>query len=295
MYAKYKFDRWQVAYRMPGMPEFKVIPNPEWGWAADPFLVEYEGVLYLFAELFLYASERNGVIGYCKYNNDGFGEWIVSMDRHWHLSYPNIFVYQNKLYMCPESYQENEVAIYQLVDFPDHWKKVKTLLQNVKCVDSTFFCYEGTVFFFTYEQQRPGVEGDLILYRIEFGELVDRQVISSDISRARPGGNILCLGDRRIRVSQDSSKGYGSSLVFSEIISLYPKYEEQEIKHVSPEDIKKNGKEKYLGVHTYNCYNGVEVIDLKYRKLSIREYIARNRVRKVFCNKYSKSKRKILT
>ena len=71
---------WQIAYKNKKMSKYELIPNPNWAWAADPFLVEYKGELYIFAELFLYKSERNGVIGYCKYKNGTFGEWTVTMD-----------------------------------------------------------------------------------------------------------------------------------------------------------------------------------------------------------------------
>lgn len=106
MLNKFMFKRWEIAYRRAGEEKFHLIPNPPYGWCADPFLVEYHDTIYLFAEIFLYKSERNGVIGYCTYENGRFGAWTITMDKHWHLSYPNVFVYENNLYMCPESYQK---------------------------------------------------------------------------------------------------------------------------------------------------------------------------------------------
>ena len=100
---KYRF--WEIAYKDSKDSKYKIIKNPDWAWAADPFLVEYQGDIYLFAELFLYKTERNAVLGYCKYSNGTFGEWTVTMDKHWHLSYPNVFVLEDKLYMCPETNQ----------------------------------------------------------------------------------------------------------------------------------------------------------------------------------------------
>ncbi|GFI63499.1 hypothetical protein IMSAG117_00914 [Lactobacillaceae bacterium] len=82
---------WKIAYRTSPEEPFKMVPNPEFAWAADPFLIKYEEKIYLFAELFLYKSERNGVIGYCEFMGDHFSEWKVTMDEHWHLSYPTAF------------------------------------------------------------------------------------------------------------------------------------------------------------------------------------------------------------
>ena len=58
-----KFNHWQIAYRIKDEKEFHLIPNPPYAWAADPFLVKFQEKTYLFAELYLYKSERNGVIG----------------------------------------------------------------------------------------------------------------------------------------------------------------------------------------------------------------------------------------
>ena len=110
---------WQIAYRKGFEGEFQLVNNPNWGWCADPFLVEYMNNIYLFAEAFLYKSERNGVIVYCKYEENGFSDWKVCMDKHWHLSYPNVYVVDNELYMCPESYQREDVSVYKLIEFPD--------------------------------------------------------------------------------------------------------------------------------------------------------------------------------
>ena len=282
-----KFEHWQVAYRKDGMEKFQLVSNPSWGWAADPFLVEYNNTIYLFAELFLYKSERNGVIGYRKYEENGFGEWVVSMDRHWHLSYPNVWVEDGKIYMCPETYQADEVAIYELKEFPNQWEKVNILLQNAQYVDSTFLQYRGNRYLFTYRLKTGWRDGELLLYHIEKnGRLTDEAVISKDIGNARPGGKIFERDGKIIRVSQDSSQGYGNGLVFSEIQNLYPNYIEKEIVRIGAQDVQGNWQQNFTGIHTYNRCGDFEVIDLKFKTFSIAEYMARKRVRKVFMNKY---------
>ena len=285
---KKKYNHWQIAYRTESNKEFVLLPNPPYAWAADPFLVEFKGKTYLFAELYLYKSERNGVIGYCEYQDGHFGEWTVTMDRHWHLSYPNVFVYEDKLYMCPESYQRDDVSIYQLQDFPDRWKKVVTLIDNEKCADSTFLRYNEENYLFTFKPSFHQYGGQLYLYHLQDGHIDKEQYITDNKISARPGGNILNIGEKYIRVSQDCSKGYGCGLVFSEIISVWPKYEERIIKKISADDIFNGCGKRYTGVHTYNVLNGIEVIDLKYPRFSLQEYMAKRRVRKVFLNKYSK-------
>lgn len=288
MKVKLSYNHWQIAYRLSKDEEFHLIPNPEWAWAADPFLVKFYNEIYLFAELFLYKSERNGVIGYCKYQNGKFGKWFISMDEHWHLSYPNVFTKDNKLYMCPESYQKNEIGIYELEKLPNKWKLVDILLPNIKCVDTTFLSYKDENYFFTFCPTFQGNNGTLLLYKYEKNKsLSEPLVITDKLGSARPGGNILKINDRLIRVSQNNLSGYGYGLVFNEIDSLWPDYKEHMIKEIIPKDIKLDTNKDIIGVHTYNKLDDLEVIDIKFKQWSLKEYFAVKRVRKVFLNKYN--------
>lgn len=287
-YQKFVFERWQIAYRIKGEEKFVLLPNPDWGWAADPFPIMYQGSLYIFAEVFLYKSERNGVIAYCRFENGKFTDWTVSMDKHWHISYPNVFVWDGKLYMCPETRQNEEIAVYELEAFPDHWKKVRVLLTDVQCVDTTFCTYQGKNYMFTFRPQKGGIKGKLYLYQIDEDKLSEGKIILEDTGteHARPGGRMINEKGKVFRVSQNGSDGYGSALVVSEIDSFDPVYVEHEIRRITVGNVKGRWKKKFLGIHTYNKINELEVIDLKYRTFSLPEYRARRRVRKVFVDKY---------
>lgn len=286
MLEKLKFKRWEIAYRREGEERYRLVPNPSYGWCADPFLVEYQNTIYLFAEIFLWQSERNGVIGYCIYENGKFGPWTVTMDRHWHLSYPNVFVYEDDLYMCPETYQREDVSVYKLKEFPDKWEKVHTFIENEKCVDTTFMNFDNEVYFFTFKPNFIKYGGQLYLYNIKEGQISDERYITDNKEFARPGGNIINVNGKCIRVSQDCSKGYGSGLVLSEIDRIFPRYEEHIVKRITVEDILVDSNQKFIGTHTYNYLKGIEVIDLKYLAFSLREYMAQRRIRRVFTNKY---------
>lgn len=287
MLDKFKFSRWQIAYRKKGEEKFLLVPNPPYGWCADPFLVEYRETIYLFAEIFLYQSERNGVIGYCTYENGKFSSWTITMDKHWHLSYPNVFVYEDQLYMCPESYQKEEVALYRLVEFPSHWEKVVSLLENGKYVDTTFLRTERQTYMFTFQPTFHQYGGLLLQYRIDNGKVSEAHFITEDRNIARPGGNFIKENHKWIRVSQNSDKGYGCGLVFSVIDSIGEEYREHKVREIYPEDVLiEKSAVKYTGIHTYNRYQNLEVIDLKYTCYSFKEWLARKRIRKVFTNKY---------
>lgn len=266
-----------------------MVDNPPYAWAADPFLVEYQDKIYLFAELFLYRSERNGVIGYCVYENGAFGQWQVSMDEHWHLSYPNVYTKNGDLYMCPESWQKHEVGIYRLVEFPDKWEQTECLFGNVNYVDTTWLDQDGVEYIFTFAPSFHGDRGQLLLIRRdEDGTMAPPVVLSEDTSLARPGGKILRHGGKLFRVSQDCLRSYGEGLVFSEIDSLWPNYREHVAKRILPRDLRIETNKEVLGIHTYNRCGDLEVIDIKYYEPSFGEYLAVKRTHKVFLNKYKR-------
>lgn len=283
---KCKYKHWCIAYRTSEDKNFEVIKNPKWAWCADPFLVKFQGEIYLFAEAFLYKTERKGLIVYAKFENGKFGNWQVTMDKHWHISYPNVFVYENNLYMCPETYQKEEVALYKLVSFPDHWERVSVLVDNMKCVDTTFLRDGGEIYMYTFEPTFHGSEGSLYIYKYNNGEFSEKKKVCDDLRYARPAGNMIWKDGKRYRVAQNCEREYGSGITIMEVESVWPEYREKQIVKIFPYDIKLNKMKRYCGIHTYNTFENIEVVDLKYEKSSVIEYFAKRRVRKVFVNKY---------
>ena len=178
------------------------------------------------------------------------------------------------------------MSVYRLIEFPSKWEKVKTFIENEKCVDTTFLEYDGQHYLFTFKPYFDRKGGKLYLGRIKNGQIESEQFITDNEMLSRPGGNIFKENNRYIRVSQDCSKVYGEALVFSEIENVWPHYQERFVKRISVNDICINSKKKFLGLHTYNQIRDLEVIDVKYMRFSMEEYIAQKRVRKVFLNKY---------
>ena len=277
------FHHYDIVYRKIGEDKFKFVNTPTYGWIADPFLVEFKGKIFLFAEIFLYLSERNGVIGYCEYKDGNFSEWNITMDKHWHLSYPNVFVKDNELYMIPESYQLEEVALYKLKQFPDKWEKVKVILDNVEYCDSTFIEEDGETYMFTFERGIKSPEGRGLLYKLSTGEY---QVLSDSLEGTRCGGRIIYDNGRKIRVGQDCTTEYGKGLIFYEIESVWPIYKEKEINRVYINNLKIDSSKNYTGVHTYNRIADLEVFDLRYASSTPEENEASDRIHKVFVDKY---------
>ena len=285
--AQSSFFHYHIAYKTATMQQFQIVPTPSYGWTADPFLVEYEGTIYLFAEIFLYKTERNGKIGYCKYEHGKFSDWTITMDRHWHLSYPNVFVKNNRLFMVPESYQLGEVVLYELVEFPNRWRKVRSLLTDVEYCDSTFLQWGKHTYMFTFKREEPSPKGEGLLYRMDDqGDFQFLNMISDQLAGARCGGKFLRKDGCLIRVAQNCEREYGGGLIFYEVESIEPIYCEREIARWDVSKLRSTWQSKYCGIHTYNRCQGFEVIDLRRESSSLSEEIASRRVKKVFLSKY---------
>lgn len=103
---------------------FHVIKNGWTYWIADPFPIEVDGELYIFAEMWRYRYLK-GCIAYTKLTPEGFKKWKPVIEEKFHLSYPNIFRQGGKIYICPEANESGEIFLYECINFPEKWKKLK--------------------------------------------------------------------------------------------------------------------------------------------------------------------------
>jgi hypothetical protein len=288
---KHSFTHFGIAWRYKENGIWNIVNAPPYGWVADPFLVEYQGKLFLFAEIFLFKSERNGVIGYCTFDGNAFGEWTVTMDRHWHLSYPFVFVENGRINMCPETWQLGEVVIYELQEFPDKWKKKMSLISDVSYCDSTFFEYTNEKWMFTYRRPYDNCCAAGMIYRCDDNHVLsDGRVFSESEENYRCGGSVIYEDGKTIRVAQNGIPYYGKELIFYEIDSVWPEYKEHEIMRMCSDDILINGFSRHTGIHTYNRLGDIEVIDFRYQSYKLKDVFDENRAishtHKVFLNKY---------
>ena len=261
---------WQVAFRL--CPQgsiltdlktpFLAVPNTRRYVAADPFLFTENSRIYLFAELYD-KKEGRGKLGYAVFDGTRFSDWRVVISEPYHLSYPNIFRYQNAIYMIPEANESGSLYAYRAVSFPDKWEKCSPLISGRRLVDTTFLDLNGKHWMFTYDIVP---ESNKKLYRCSVTEdgVVEPEswrCISENDADARPGGNFFEDHGTWIRVSQDCAQDYGAGLVFSRVaVCNEHDYAEQQILHLSPENVKIN-KHFVTGLHTYNANETMEVID----------------------------------
>lgn len=247
---------------------FHIIKNGWTYWIADPFPIEVDGELYIFAEMWRYRYLK-GCIAYTKLTPNGFQKWKPVIEEKFHLSYPNIFRQDGKIYICPEANESGEIFLYECINFPEKWKKTKTLYQGGRYCDTTFYRSPNGIFGFTYQLHQENFD-ELKLAKIENGkmEISEGKIETLGEDMIRPGGNILKVGAKEFRVVQIGVPTYGSGLLFSEFWIDWPNFKEKKVLSLYPKDLCWDKKKNYSGIHTLNETEHYVVIDLKWNRVN---------------------------
>ena len=268
-------ESWNVAYR-PAAPgtiltdktsPFTIIENPLRYWAADPFVVERDGKTYIFAELYDYIRCR-GILGCCELIPGQKCRWTPIIVEPFHLSYPCIIEQGGKTYLMPESGAARKLLLYEAVEFPWKWKRIKTLRSDVCFADTTPIADAGLAL--THEVS--DARNPRLLLADLTGSHPDVPAENQDVLRSRPAGKPFMLGGKTIRPIQhswDFDQNYGKSLIFSEVTLEGSLCREQAIAEISPADLQYSRPIFLDGMHTYNTAGGIEVIDIKTRRFNL--------------------------
>ena len=251
--------------------KFKLImPSKKYGYA-DPFVVHKDDKHYIFVEIMDKYTER-GSIGVCCVEDGCKVQEIIKED--FHMSYPNVFVWNNKYYMIPETYQAKELRLYVAEEFPYKWKFEATLISGLELVDFSFI---------TDNEYLIGIAQDIEnkryknrYFKINMNTFSGQEIFpdAEDAIDKRPGGNFFEHKGSMYLPMQECNKCYGEFLhvVQSQTLS------EDKVVHVERKQIKANQISvnkliAYDRIHTYNRSDDMEVIDIFLYKVSLKKVI----------------------
>jgi len=272
------YDQWIILYNN-GNEYFDfekytpLIPKRKFGWA-DPFIMEKNNHTFIFFEELLIRQKKAHLSVIELSNNDNCK--IIKKNKFltkpYHLSYPGIFEYENELYLIPESSKNKTIDLYRCIDFPDKWQHVLTLLNDLIAVDPTIFYFKNKWWLFFNKQEIEWLPNYTDLYLYYSDSLFSTEWIShpqnpvvSDIQSSRPAGKIFIHENKIFRPSQNSLTRYGYGLKINEILVLNEtEYNEREVYSFGPK-----WNKRIKGIHTFNSYKGVSVIDVRYRRLRL--------------------------
>lgn len=238
--------RWGVAYVAGGwrgavMRQGQRISNPAGRFLADPFVVREGDVDYCFVEDCDLAGRR-GRISVYRLGADGAARLGTALEEPFHLSFPYVFRFGSKLYMCPESCAARDIRVYECVSFPLQWKLSKIIMSDIAAADSMIFEYGGCWWLFANTE--PAASGDncseLSVFYAD-SPLSDRWTrhprnpVFVDSAKARNAG-ILLDGDAIYRIAQRQGfDTYGKGVSINRIVTLTrTDYEEKAVHSIEP-------------------------------------------------------------
>lgn len=191
---------------------------------ADPFLFRHGEELYLFFES--QAVGEFGKIEAIKTTDLKKFEYVGEiLKQPFHLSFPLVFRDGDDIFLMPESFAENEVALYRFERFPDKLVKMRVLLHGAY-KDSSLINHAGVWYFFT-----TSVNGLELFYTedIREGHLIPHphNPITNDPRYNQSGGSPIVLNGQLYRIAQDGSGEYGRNISILKINELSKdRYEE---------------------------------------------------------------------
>lgn len=251
---------WEVAYKKTKfnenkMDQFNVIINTNKDrFIADPFLFEKDKNTYLFVEDFSFKKNK-GAISCYKLNDKPPVFLGKVLEEEFHLSFPFIFKFDDKIYLCPETFQKNEIRLYQSIDFPKKWEFKMTLIKNINAVDTLIFFKNDIWWLITSTTHTEDEDySEMRIYYSLDGPLTNNWIphksnpIYVDPAKARNGG-ILFEKQKVYRVNQiNGFNFYGNKFEINEIVSISKdQFTEKLISKVKPNFFK-----KAIGTHHLN-------------------------------------------
>ncbi len=269
----FKMDRWIILFSEntegkinPDLSTYKRLPLPSIDYfQADPFMVDEGDKTYLFYEELDYKTLK-GYLLVSEYDETKktFVNPQEVLKKEYHLSYPNVFKHENKYYMIPETNENKTIDLYEAEQFPTKWKKVRTMIDNITAVDATLYQRDGKWWMFVSEVEKEGfsLNDTLSIYycddfRTDIWKSHPNNPVVTDVTCARPAGNIIESEGKILRPAQNCSGVYGRGLVFNEILELT----ETTYKERVVQQIRSDFADDLVAVHTFNHSKRFSVID----------------------------------
>lgn len=253
-------DHWENAV----LWRSKCIPNPRGRYLADPFVIEKQDKHYIFCEDYD-CKQRQGRISVIEVTPDGWSHLGVALEEEFHLSYPYIFWCNERLLMCPDTHEINEIRLYECTEFPLKWRLLEVLIKDINAVDTNIFYQDDRWWLLTnVSSQSPNYhESELHIFyssTLISGTWSSHKsnpvVFNSDIAR---NAGMLAKGGSRYRVRQRQGFAkYGESLTVAKIQYLgADAFIEGEVFSVTS-----NFNSVNEGIHTFNYDRGLLVFDV---------------------------------
>lgn len=261
------------------------IKNTKNFWFADPFLIEHNGEKFLFVEAFEKKKEI-GRIGFFR-SSDNFTQLSLLITKKYHLSYPNVFLFENNFYMIPETSENGTIDLYIFNDFPFSISFKNTIMKGNYVDTSVVLKFEKSFLLSTYDNKSK--KNIFFLYDMEKQQCEIIKTFDDDLHVLRPAGNAYVRNGRLFMPFQNCRKKYGENIIIKELKILNKDIEICEESHTFIEENK-----LILNVdrvHTLNILNDhCLTLDFMIEKISLLKPIKmlKRKIRRFFHKKSGK-------
>ncbi len=246
---------------------------------ADPFLFKLGDTLFLFYER---QEKWYGKGKICMRKTSDLQTWTEEVDvliEPFHLSFPNVFDFNDKIYMLPETGGGGYIGLYEALDDTlEHWKLKKKLIEDAEpWYDSDIFEKDGTFYLFTSKDDNVEQVQHLFIANDLFGPYEEHPCspIYKGCDGGRNAGSIIKRNGELFRPIQICKNSYGEQTSIMKIETITPtEYKEylykEKIYDTSISPYKEGGhqfnyvefKGKTVIATDYRCknYNVIELI-----------------------------------
>ncbi len=270
-----KRERWGVAFAQKNwdslaMHQGNLIKNLPNHFLADPFVITESGRNFCFLENYNYITSKAVISVYELLKNDAI-DFGTALEEPFHLSFPYLFRFNNKIYMVPESSANRDIRLYECIEFPKAWKLKKIIMSNLSAADTMIFKYQERWWLFSNIDLTGSGDHCSELSIFYTDDPVDGDwtphsnnpvIIDPTIGR---NGGIIIEDDEIYRIAQCHRFGlYGAEASINQITSLDENiYVEKMVSKILP-----NFYNNLKGTHHLHCDGNMTVYDfLKIEKV----------------------------
>ena len=233
-------------------------------WFADPFVLDVdEKYIYLLVEEYTYAH-RKGLIVKLTIDRELLiitkREEVLETDTH--LSFPIIERKQDRLFIYPENYKSGKLSLYEFLPKENSCNKLRTLC-HAPVTDAVCCNYFGDkLLFSTTHPNDNGSVLDIYRWNKEQETYIFDASISFKENIARNAGDFFKINENVYRPAQECNFSYGHALSIQAVqLDEQKQWNFKEVRRITSPNL-----QYPLGIHTFNHYKGVIVVDaLAYR------------------------------
>jgi hypothetical protein len=231
---------------------------------ADPFFLPERDGLKLLLEDFS-SNDHYGKISIVELDEKlKIKESTILLDTTTHLSYPFIFKENERIFVFPESGDQNKLACYEY--YPG--KKSLTFLKNIlelPLFDVSVVKHANKYWLFGIFCNEDGSNYELNIYVSDslLGNYVphQRNPVKQGLNGTRPAGDFIFVDGEIYRPAQNCQNEYGESITIFKITTLSEQvYAEIPYMNIDSNSLNMNNK-RISKIHTINSRNGYVVVD----------------------------------